>query len=82
MEKNIDELLDEYNEEARCETYNGWSRRRPAADVRKDIDASVNRLRALNEQLQQTLAKLVCEPGNPDYRSQARSALAACLPDA
>jgi hypothetical protein len=36
---------------------------------------------ALVEMLRDALAKLVCEPGKPEYREQARSALAAAMSD-
>lgn len=40
----IGDLLDAYREEIACETYNGWARYRTPEDIRKDINAEVDRL--------------------------------------
>jgi hypothetical protein len=40
----LSDLLDLYREEVACKQYNGWVRRRQPDDIRKDIDAEIERL--------------------------------------
>lgn len=41
----------------------------------------LTRERTKNRMLAEAAAKLLCEPGNPDYRAQLREALAKWMPE-